>query len=160
VGGEANIENGNLAVQLSGYVPHGGETYTLLTAGSITGTNFLNTDLTMAPLPSGLTWDLNVGATSVVLKVLGSIPLPGDYDGDHDVDGNDFLVWQRGQSPAPGSAADLGAWKANFGTAAQGAATSAVPEPAGIVLTLLATAGLPISHAARRRTRRATDVAA
>jgi hypothetical protein len=160
VGGEANIENGNLAVELSGYVPHGGETYTLLTAGSITGTGFLNTDLSMAPLPSGLTWDLNVGATSVVLKVLGSVQLPGDYDGDHDVDGNDFLVWQRGQSPAPGSAADLSTWKANFGTAAQGAATSAVPEPAGIVLTLLATAGLPISHAARRRTRRATDVAA
>jgi hypothetical protein len=101
-----------------------------------------------------------VGATSVVLKVLGSVQLPGDYDGDHDVDGNDFLVWQRGQSPAPGSAADLSTWKANFGTAAQGAATSAVPEPTGIVLALLAAAALPIPHTARRRTRRATGVVA
>jgi hypothetical protein len=26
---------------------------------------------------------------------------PGDYNGDGDVDGRDFLIWQRGGSPAP-----------------------------------------------------------
>ncbi|MBA3480729.1 MAG: hypothetical protein H0T51_02840 [Pirellulales bacterium] len=41
--------------------------------------------------------------------------LPGDNDRDGDVDGNDLLAWQRGGSPNPLSAADLNAWKANFG---------------------------------------------
>jgi hypothetical protein len=134
VGGQANIENGKLAVELSGYSPFGGETYTLLTAGFIVGTNFLNTDFSMASLPAGLSWNVSVGATSVVLKVLGSIPVPGDFDGDRDVDGADFLRWQRGLSPSPLSTADLNAWKTNFGTVAAGAAAQTVPEPSSIAL--------------------------
>lgn len=47
---------------------------------------------------------------------------PGDFDGDGDADGNDFLVWQRGGSPngVPGvsvSAADLIAWQGAYGRA-------------------------------------------
>ncbi len=37
-------------------------------------------------------------------------------DSDNDVDGHDFLVWQRGQSPNPLSQADLNVWESNFGT--------------------------------------------
>ncbi|MCA9259886.1 MAG: hypothetical protein KDA61_11830, partial [Planctomycetales bacterium] len=40
----------------------------------------------------------------------------GDFDGDADVDGHDFLFWQRGLSPTPLSSADLGDWQANFAT--------------------------------------------
>jgi len=142
VGGQANIEFGNLAVELSGYSPVGGETYTLISAGSISGANFLNTDFSMAPLAAGLSWDLDVNPTSVVLKVLGSVGVQGDFDGDQDVDGNDFLKWQRGESPMPNSVADLNAWKANFGDVPVAAAAQAVPEPcslwlAGAVLCVL-----------------------
>ncbi|MEO2044951.1 MAG: polysaccharide lyase family protein [Pirellulales bacterium] len=42
--------------------------------------------------------------------------LDGDFDADNDVDGHDFLKWQRGQSPAPFSQTDLNAWQANYGT--------------------------------------------
>ena len=42
----------------------------------------------------------------------------GDFDGDNDVDGRDFLDWQRGQSPEPLSQADLISWESNFGTLA------------------------------------------
>jgi len=28
-------------------------------------------------------------------------PQPGDFDEDGDVDGGDFLLWQRGGSPSP-----------------------------------------------------------
>ena len=42
--------------------------------------------------------------------------LDGDFDADNDVDGADFLKWQRGQSPDPLSQADLNAWEANYGT--------------------------------------------
>ena len=58
-------------------------------------------------------------------------PTPtGDYDLDGDVDGRDFLVWQRGGSPTPLSAGDLAAWQANYGMPIPplSAATS-VPEP-------------------------------
>jgi len=55
---------------------------------------------------------------------------PGDLDGDYDVDGSDFLEWQRGGL----SASDLADWEANFGSAAQLAAASAsVPEPSTIL---------------------------
>ncbi|MBA4107415.1 MAG: hypothetical protein C0485_16885 [Pirellula sp.] len=151
VGGEAKIEFGNLAVELSGYAPQGGETYTLLTANSITGTSFLNpADFTLAPLASGLTWDLNVGATSVVLKVLGSIALPGDFDSDQDVDGADFLKWQRNFGTPGYDAASLATWKANFGAPAT-IATGAVPEPCTAVLGSLAVGAMA---AYRRRAAR------
>jgi hypothetical protein len=52
---------------------------------------------------------------------------PGDFDEDGDVDGRDFLVWQRGESPMPLSAGDLAEWQANYGPPA--AAIFAVPEP-------------------------------
>lgn len=41
--------------------------------------------------------------------------LPGDFDNDGDVDGRDFLTWQRGGSPAPLSSADLASWQNNYG---------------------------------------------
>ncbi|MBN1854278.1 MAG: hypothetical protein JW829_16230 [Pirellulales bacterium] len=32
------------------------------------------------------------------------------------MDGNDFLIWQRGESPNPLSSSDLASWQATFGT--------------------------------------------
>jgi hypothetical protein len=63
--------------------------------------------------------------------------LLGDFDGDGDVDGRDFLEWQRGNSPDPLSSADLAAWQENYGNTGGVAAVSAVPEPMGITLMLL-----------------------
>jgi len=62
----------------------------------------------------------------------------GDFDGDGDVDGHDFLLWQRGGSPNPLSQSDLADWEANYGTASPIVATStAVPEPCAGVMLLL-----------------------
>jgi hypothetical protein len=52
----------------------------------------------------------------------------GDFDGDNDVDGRDFLVWQR--NPSVGNLSD---WQTNYGTGALSAAT-AVPEPSAMLL--------------------------
>lgn len=61
--------------------------------------------------------------------------IPGDFDLDDDVDGRDFLVWQR--NPSVG---DLEDWQANYGTSAFTATevASPVPEPAsiGVLLSL------------------------
>lgn len=73
-----------------------------------------------------------VGVLSPVQALLA------DFDIDGDVDGADFLTWQRGESPNPLSQSDLADWEANYGTVAPLTATSTtVPEPAtGLMLTL------------------------
>lgn len=50
--------------------------------------------------------------------------LPGDFDEDNDVDGRDFLTWQRNTSV--GSLSD---WQTYFGTGSLIAETIVVPEP-------------------------------
>jgi T5SS/PEP-CTERM-associated repeat protein len=75
----------------------------------------------------------------------------GDFDHDGDVDGNDFLVWQRGGSPTPRSAGDLAAWRANYGPSGAALAQRAypldassliVPEQSGVTLLALAAPAL------------------
>jgi hypothetical protein len=56
--------------------------------------------------------------------------IPGDFDNDGDVDGRDFLVWQR--NPSIGDLAD---WQANYGVGTLSAASTAVPEPTSAMLT-------------------------
>ena len=63
--------------------------------------------------------------------------VPGDFDGDSDVDGRDFLVWQRGGSPTSLSAGDLSDWQNGYGTNPL-ASINAVPEPTTAGLLVLA----------------------
>lgn len=63
---------------------------------------------------------------------------PGDYDGDLDVDGADFVEWQRTDETAEG----LTAWEENFGATPAAASAVAAPEPSSIMLILLAASGL------------------
>lgn len=82
----------------------------------------------------------NFGGTNLVITYAGGdgndvallSALPGDFDIDGDVDGTDFLKWQRGESPRPLTAADLADWEANHGAdpGAISASSTAVPEPA------------------------------
>ncbi|NOZ73673.1 MAG: PEP-CTERM sorting domain-containing protein, partial [Chloroflexi bacterium] len=67
---------------------------------------------------------------------------PGDYDADGDVDGNDFLVWQRGGSPNGAIAGDLQEWETNYGNAASVTALASVPEPATGLLLWMGVCGL------------------
>ncbi|QDS98181.1 SGNH/GDSL hydrolase family protein [Adhaeretor mobilis] len=64
----------------------------------------------------------------------GSEFVPGDFDDDDDVDGADFLVWQRDLGDDP----SMLSWETNYGFAA-GASAGAmtVPEPSGFVLLIL-----------------------
>lgn len=65
----------------------------------------------------------------------GSVGVPGDFNDDGVVTGRDFLAWQRGESPAPYSAADLSAWQTAYNGGAL-ATVSAVPEPSALLLAL------------------------
>ncbi len=65
--------------------------------------------------------------------------LPGDFDYDNDVDGLDFLKWQRGETTIPLSASDLADWEANFGSVVPAvAAATTVPEPTSLLLVTIA----------------------
>lgn len=59
----------------------------------------------------------------------------GDFDGDGDVDGNDFLVWQRGGSPNGINSGDLALWQSQYDGTPPLAASTAVPEPSALLLT-------------------------
>lgn len=61
--------------------------------------------------------------------------LPGDFDRDSDVDGVDFLIWQRGASPTLLSPSDLADWEMNHGSVGGGPIDFATaPEPATFYL--------------------------
>ena len=59
-------------------------------------------------------------------------PAAGDFDLDADVDGQDFLVWQR---TTPTNASNLTTWKNNYGEPT--GALTIVPEPSSLVLVIL-----------------------
>jgi hypothetical protein len=90
------------------------------------------------------------------LTVAGAPTDDADFDNDGDVDGQDFLVWQRGVGAGPGAGngdgdangdgtvngADLVIWRGDFGPGAAVPSVGAVPEPATAALLGMAIAGL------------------
>ncbi|MDC0936540.1 hypothetical protein OAS39_09645 [Pirellulales bacterium] len=81
---------------------------------------------------------------------------PGDLDCDGDVDGGDFLYWQRGgfvfsnDTFDPGQTAALGDWQANYDPVAPlSAVSTAVPEPGSALLCLVSLSILAIRQRAR-----------
>lgn len=129
------------------FAPSAGDVFTILNAGSITGSF---SSATLPTLRDGLAWDLQSTATSLKLVVLpdynengtvdlgdltvwknsygSTTALAADGDGNGKVDGRDFLLWQRylGESvtlPPP-------------------ATIVSVPEPNATVLAAFALLGL------------------
>lgn len=87
----------------------------------------------------------NGDVSEVISYTLATFPgLPGDFDGDIDVDGNDFLIWQINYPDGSGGDADrdgdsdqddLLIWKNNFGTGS--VSGGAIPEPECAVLVMV-----------------------
>jgi hypothetical protein len=113
---------GTLSINLlNGFMPAEGATYDFLNAASIVTTG-LTFDL--PTLTGNLAWDTSDFSATGVLSVVAA-GIAGDFDNDGDVDGRDFLVWQR--NPSVGNLSD---WQLNYGTTGPLTASStAVPEP-------------------------------
>lgn len=103
--------------------------------------------------------------TATVGAVIYEAAGDADFDNDNDVDGHDFLRWQRGvgittgatnaQGDANGdgavNAADLAMWRSRFGGTSAQAAASAVPEPTALGLVGLGVIGAVLSGQRRAR---------
>ncbi len=82
----------------------------------------------------------SVGDSSALYDVVTDLAFttgsesPGDFDFDGDVDGRDFLIWQRGESTnGPLDAGDLADWQANYGETPD-LSSITVPEPSGMLV--------------------------
>ncbi len=120
---------GNLNVQLvNGFSPSVGDVIPLAAIdGTLTG------DFDTFAQAGGVLFDVHVDASSIQLEVISLTGLAGDFDLDGDVDGDDFLSWQR--NPSLGSLSD---WQTNYGNGtASLASTSSVPEPTTSALVCL-----------------------
>lgn len=141
---------------IGGFVPSPSDVFTVLDSTLLTGA--------FSSVPSGGKLTTTNGSGSFVVHYGASSPFdpdqvilsdflpsrPGDFDLDGDIDGIDFLAWQRGlgtvgsatvfDGDANGDgnvdAADLAIWKSNYATASAVATT--VPEPTGGVFCCFA----------------------
>lgn len=107
------------------FSPTNGQMFEVLTAA-----NVVNSGLMLAGASAG--FSLQFSPTAVMLSYSGAT-LPGDFDNNGLVDGNDLLVWQR--DPNVGSLSD---WKTNFGLTTLQPTATAIPEPSSLVALLVA----------------------
>lgn len=98
---------------------------------SNTGINVIKTDLQISQSAVGFSYQVGEGFEEVLDP--SALLLAGDFDTDGDVDGADFVEWQRGLGSLY-QASDLADWQANYGATAQAPAALAVPEPNGLAI--------------------------
>jgi len=106
---------------------------------SVAGINVLKTNLQISQSAPGTSYQ--VAGFAEVLDI-NSLLLAGDFDADGDVDGRDFLVWQRGAGTLY-QADDLADWQENYGMSlAPLAELQTVPEPSSTVIASLLVFGM------------------
>jgi hypothetical protein len=155
-----------------------GEAWTLISEGSLDLPMERQTDGAMIPIDNSVSYTSYkllftalrdpADAATDSMQIGGvqffdaSVAADTDFDNDGDTDGNDFVIWQKGNGTATGAnnsqgdangdgavnGADLAAWKSQYDTTPP---VSGVPEPAALALALVAAALLP------RRRRRSVE---
>ena len=154
IAGDATLD-GNLVIDLiNGFTPSFGNEFEILDiAGTLSG-QFLGLDEgalvdNFGGMDLFITYTAGDGNNLALFTIPEPAALPGDFDGDNDVDGVDFGLWQSGYPTASGASlgdgdadgdgdvdgVDFGIWQENYPTNLGGAA--AVPEPATLGLLLL-----------------------
>ncbi len=150
--GHADL-GGQLFVTLDDFNTFGvGKSLRLIDAvGGITG-QF--SDVVLPTLAVGGQWALNYDSTGVTLKHESGALTPSSADFNHDdiIDGADFLLWQAnyGGAGPEGDADfnhavddfDLAIWQSEFGQNPTLEGITAVPEPSGFALAVLAVVAL------------------
>jgi hypothetical protein len=101
--------------------------------GFETSDPFLLLHRTAGALPDAL--NLAVAWADANYDTLTSPLLPGDFDGSGEVNGNDFLTWQRNLGTP--EATDLAPWRDAMAGSLQAVVTDAVPEPTTPLLAVI-----------------------
>jgi hypothetical protein len=139
---------------LEGFTPVLGQSFTVLTAGSVVGQ--FATLLQPVGMPFGLMLDDVYTPTSVQLIVVQGPIYSADFDKDGDVDDDDLGVWQASfgmnadadaDMDGDSDGADLAIWQQQLGSGTAVQVNSAVPEPTAAVLMLT----MALAAGARRR---------
>ena len=137
VGGIATL-NGTLNVSLAdGFMPHAGDSFQILSAGSRVGT-FSNAPGDVFNTGFGK-FSVTYSANAVTMSSFMPIQVPGDYNLNGVVDAADYVVWRdrlgtnapltnEGASPGMVDQADYDFWKANFGKSASSSTTNGAPR--------------------------------
>jgi hypothetical protein len=146
--GGALMAGGTLDVDLLSFSPVAGNTFDLFDFAASLGSFTLD----LPTLSGGLEWFTdNLLTTGELGVVSASVVEDADFDGDGDVDGRDFLTWQRGfglteqEDNSLGDAngdgdingLDLAIWQTQYGQPSELATQTAVPEPTSFVLIML-----------------------
>lgn len=135
VSGGAEIQGAKLELNLDAFAFTPTSKLTLIDATASLLMGQFGSVTFLGSTTADVNYDLANG--DVYLDNFQGVSSSGDFDNDGDVDGRDFLIWQRGSSPSPLSPTDLAAWQNSYGTGSL-AAVSAVPEPSTTVMALLA----------------------
>lgn len=152
--GAAATLNGSLDVDFS-TTPTVGQQFAIMSYGSLTGT-FASFD-SLVDSPAGpdtvkLSIDYGTGSGSQILVKVDSLvapTIPGDFNGDGNVDATDLTAWKNNYPIAAGAAvaqgdanndaavdgADFLVWQRNFTGSPGGIAT--IPEPAAGLLLMV-----------------------
>jgi hypothetical protein len=137
ISGGAQIEGAQLELNLDAFAFTPTSTLTLIDATASLLLGEFGSVTFLGSTTADVNYDLANG--DVYLDNFQGAGTPGDFDEDGDVDGRDFLVWQRGGSPAPLSSTDLATWQSAYGNGPL-AALNSVPEPSALLIALVAAA--------------------
>ncbi|QDS98175.1 autotransporter outer membrane beta-barrel domain-containing protein [Adhaeretor mobilis] len=145
VGGSLTLSGGSLDIVM-GFLPTVGDTFDILDFSSI---DLSGATLNLGTPGTDLLWDSSRLAVDGSLTVIAS--LLGDFDADSDVDGGDFLTWQRGLGTTY-LASDLTKWQNNYGRVVGNSLSSAttVPEPISASLLIISLGALGLSDRRRK----------
>ncbi len=155
--GGAEIQGAQLELNLDAFAFTPTSRLTLINATAASLLGEFGTVTFLGGTTADVNYDLLNG--DVYLDNFQSAAAGGDFDPDGDVDGADFLTWQRGlgitgtatvgQGDANGdmnvNAADLAIWRQNFGPGASVSAIGTAPEPGAWLLALLASVTLTVA---------------
>ncbi len=146
ISGDGDLD-GLLELSLvGGFVPSRADSFTVLAANSLIGFfDNVASGQRLDTIDGRGSFVVNYGIGSafderrIVLRDFqASASTPGDFDLDGDVDGQDFLAWQRNDGTPDG----LADWRNNYGTTASIATANTAPVPEPTCAALIACVGV------------------